>query len=376
MKVKSFLLTALAASMTFVACDNNDNEMGQSDNTPKSVSINLPNVFAGTRSAGTPIKDQSQVALTDLQVLFTDGTNLYKGKTTEGTDATHYFSTKADYDNRGDKVFHFLPHEVNKVIVVGNNGGEISATTYTELKEELNIQEQQNPGDLDLYKEADLTSVSGSDEFGHPLYEVNVELEPRVSRIEIGSFKYKEPSEGGERLYKSIEVQQVMINNYFKKADLQEGTASEVAKEEITVGSVFALFENANGWYSDKFEQTETPTTQLPLVTLNETAQFEHAYAQENVRPAYHFFPKDNLIATENHPQVLVKMIGEKANGTKVPLYLVANKFTPAVDQNMAVIYVMDFEFDDNDLKNPQKCVEVTVDVKNWQVVPVTPDFN
>lgn len=35
MKVKSFLLTALAASMTFVACDNNDNEMGQLDNIPR-----------------------------------------------------------------------------------------------------------------------------------------------------------------------------------------------------------------------------------------------------------------------------------------------------------------------------------------------------
>lgn len=376
MKVKSFLLTALAASMTFVACDNNDNEMGQSDNTPKSVSINLPNVFAGTRSAGTPIEDQSKVALTDLQVFFTDGTNLYKGKTTEGTDATHYFSTKTDYDNRGDKVFHFLPHGVNKVIVVGNNGEEISVTTYAELKEVLNIQEQQNPDDLDLYKEADLTSVSGSDKFGHPLYEVNVELEPRVSRIEIGSFKYKEPSEGGERLYKSIEVQQVMINNYFKKADLQEGTASEVANEEITPGSVFALFENANGWYSDEFEQTETPATQLPLVTLNADAQFEHAYAEKNVRPVYHFFPKSETIATDNHPQVLVKMIGEKADGTKVPLYLVANKFTPAVDQKMAKIYVMDFEFEDKDLKNPQKCVQVTVNIKSWQVVSVIPDFN
>ena len=31
MKVKSFLLTALAASMTFVACDNKDDEMGQLD---------------------------------------------------------------------------------------------------------------------------------------------------------------------------------------------------------------------------------------------------------------------------------------------------------------------------------------------------------
>lgn len=376
MKIKSFLLTALAASMTFVACDNNDNEMGQSDNTPKSVSINLPNVFAGTRSAGTPIEAQSKVALTDLQVFFTDGTNLHKGKTTEGTDATHYFSTKTDYDNRGDKVFHFLPHEVNKVIVVGNNGEEISATTYAELKKELGIEHQQDPKNLDLYKEADLTSVSGSDEFGHPLYKVDVELEPRVSRIEIGSFKYKAPSDGGERFYKSIEVLQVMINNYFEKADLQMGTASTIKNEGISDGEIFALFEKANGWYSDKFKQTETPATQLPLVTLNETAQFEHAYAQENVRPAYHFFPKDNQISTTNHPQVLVKMIGVKTDDTKVPLYLVANKFNPAVDQNMAMIYVMDFEFDDNDLKNPQKCVEVTVDVKSWQIVQVKPDFN
>ena len=130
MKVRSFLLSALAASMTFVACDNNDNEMGQLDNTPKSVSINLPNVFAGTRSAGNTIENQSKVALTDLQVFFTDGTNLYNGKTTEGIEAEHYFSTKTDYDNREDKVFHFLPHGVNKVIVVGNNGEKLTATTY------------------------------------------------------------------------------------------------------------------------------------------------------------------------------------------------------------------------------------------------------
>ncbi len=92
MKVKSFLLTALAASMTFVACDNNDNEMGQLDNTPKSVSINLSNVIPVTRGAGQAIKDDSKVSLADLQVFFTNGTTLYKGKTIEGTEATHYSS--------------------------------------------------------------------------------------------------------------------------------------------------------------------------------------------------------------------------------------------------------------------------------------------
>lgn len=134
MKVKSFLLTALAASMTFVACDNNDNEMGQLDNTPKSVSINLSNVIS-TRGAGQAIKDDSKVSLADLQVFFTNGTTLYKGKTVSGTEAVHYFSTKGDFDSRDDRVFHFLPAEVNKVIVVGNNGSKITeATTYADLQ--------------------------------------------------------------------------------------------------------------------------------------------------------------------------------------------------------------------------------------------------
>lgn len=374
MKVKSFLLTALAASMTFVACDNKDDEMGQLDNTPKSVSIDLTNVIPATRGAGQEITEQSKVALTDLQVFFTNGTTLYTGKTTEGTDAEHYFSTKGNFDSRADKVFHFLPAEVNKVIVVGNNGSKITATTYAELKQELAIASQQNPEDLDLYKEVNLTSVSGQDEFGHPLYKADVKLEPRVSRIEIGAFKYKAPTEG-QRKYKSIEVQQVMLNNYFGKADNQTGAANTINKSEIKPGTIFGLFETAaDAWYNDVFE-VESTEDKLPLITLDEAAKYEHTYSKGNVRPAYHFFPKDDAIGSTNHPQILVKLIGTTAEGNKVPLYLATSTFTPAVTADFAKIYVMNFEFDDEDLENPQKCVEVTVDVMSWDVVPVTPEF-
>ena len=62
---------------------------------------------------------------------------------------------------------------MNKVIVVGNNGSQINASTYVDLKKDLIIAEQQNPTDLDLYKEVELTSVSGQDEAGHPLYKAN-----------------------------------------------------------------------------------------------------------------------------------------------------------------------------------------------------------
>lgn len=375
MKVKSFLLTALAASMTFVACDNKDDEMGQLDNTPKSVSIDLSNVIPVTRGAGQEVEDNSKVSLTDLQVFFTDGTTLYKGKTIEGTEATHYFSNKSNFDDRADKVFHFLPAEVNKVIVVGNNGSQINASTYVNLKKDLIIAEQQNPTDLDLYKEVELTSVSGQDEAGHPLYKAKVVLEPRVSRIEIGKFEYTAPTQG-QRKYKSIEVQQVMLNNYFGKADRQGGTASDIQNSDINPGSIFGLFETAaDAWYNDEFTSTESPATTLPLVTLDENTQYKHSYEKGNVRPAYHFFPKDNNIGNTNHPQVLVKLIGTTNEGTKVPLYLATSTFTPAVTADFAKIYVMNFAFSDEDLDNPQKCVEVTVDVMSWDVVPVTPEF-
>ncbi len=376
MKAQSLFLTALAASMALVSCNKNETQTApESDTTPKSVTINLPNVI-GTKGAGQEIADATKVSLSDLQVIFTDGTKLYKGKTSEGVDAAHYFSAKTDFDNRADKVFHFLPAEVNKVIVVGNNGSELTAATYAELQKELKIEEQQNSEDLDLYKEADLTSVSGKDEFGHPLYKATVTLEPRVSRIEIGSFTYNASAEG-VRKYKSIEVQQVMLNNYFAKADYQSGAAADPKKENISASTVFGIFENAAKtpvWYNDVFEGA-APAEKLPLVTLDEAAGYEHTYAATNLRPVYHFFPGNDAIAGDSHPQVVVKLVGTDADGNKVPLYLATNKFTPAVSKDFAKIYVMGFEFDDSNLANPQKCVDVTVDVMSWNVVPVTPEF-
>lgn len=383
MKVKSFLLTALAASMTFVACDNNDNEMGQLDNTPKSVSINLPNVISAlTRSAGQEIADATDVSLTDLQVFFTDGQNLVKGKTAEGTDATHYFSSKNEFDNRADAVFHFLPAAVNKVIVVGNIGAESNENTYAGLQEDLAIADEQNAEDLFLYKEVELTTSASFDSEGHPLYEVDVELEPRVARIEVGSFEYAAIDANTSRKYTSIEIDQIMLNNYYQVADNQTGVVSgsvNLAKSEITASTVFGIFEEAANaapvWYSDVFSADADPTTVLPVVTLNEAGSYIHIYEKGNVRPAYHFFPNATNIATTDHPQVVVKLIGTDASGNKTPLYLATNVFNPAVTTEMAKIYVLDFEFNDNDLGNPEKCVNVTVTVKKWDVEAVTPEF-
>ena len=59
------------------------------------------------------------------------------------------------------------------------------------------------------------------------------------------------------------------------------------------------------------------------------------------------------------------------ADGDKAALYLATKGFSPAVTSDVAKIYQVKFEFDDGDLANPQKCVEVSVDVVAWDVVPV-----
>ena len=71
MKVKSFLLTALAASMTFVACDNKDDEMGQLDNTPKSVSIDLSNVIPVPCIKEKQSKELRQPTTSAIKVILT-----------------------------------------------------------------------------------------------------------------------------------------------------------------------------------------------------------------------------------------------------------------------------------------------------------------
>ena len=110
-------------------------------------------------------------------------------------------------------------------------------------------------------------------------------------------------------------------------------------------------------------------------VNLDEAAGYKMAYGAAAKRPAYHFFPDAAKIAGDDHPQLVVKLTGTKANGDKAALYLATKGFSPAVTSDVARIYQVKFEFDDGDLANPQKCVEVSVDVVAWDVVPVIAQF-
>lgn len=76
MKIKTLALTALAASMTFAACDNEDNGGSQpQDLMPKSVTITLPNIQKSTRATGDAMPGGSRVELTNFKVFFVNSAN-------------------------------------------------------------------------------------------------------------------------------------------------------------------------------------------------------------------------------------------------------------------------------------------------------------
>ncbi len=347
------------------------------------MTLSLKNVVPGTR-ADLPVGDQTKVTVNDLQVFFVSGNTLVQGKTVDNQAAEHYFDfTDGGFTKLENQVFHFLPSNVTKVIVIGNLGSKSEATTVGDLKQELAIADEQDDANLSLYVEAGLNTISGVDDKGHPLYEVAVSLVPRVSRIEVANFEYKaELDVDGQtelpRDYTSIAVKQVVLNNYYETADFSTGAvAGTIKSESIDEENAAEFFlkaaelqDGVGFWYNDTID---------PAIDLNEAASYTKTYADAELRPAYHFFPKADAIGTTAQPQLAVQLIGTKADGTQVPLYLLTSGFTAngeaAITDEFAKIYRVSFAFDDGDLKQELKCVDVTVDVVEWEVRNVDAEF-
>ena len=160
MNVKFLALAAVAASMTLVGC--NKTLTPEETGVPKSVTIKLANVVPGTRSAGgEQIAEGTAVKLNSFQIFFSDGTNLYPAKQSDGTTAAVQYYTGADVTGNLTGSYHFLPSAVNKVIVVGNHS-QLNVTTEADLNLALKIADEQDINNLTLYAESGLTPVTAT----------------------------------------------------------------------------------------------------------------------------------------------------------------------------------------------------------------------
>lgn len=388
MKVKSFLLTALAASMVLASCDKNESDINApTDKSPKRVTIKLPNLTPSpkVRSVGDAMEANSQVALENFKIFFLDANNTpveipqYEGKaqqvyfTNEVTDSWEAITA----DGR-ELVYHFLPAATVKVVIVGNQGGEI---TYDQLADKtesvLNDTEAGHPT-YTLYGEDELEEGGAPDTESHEnVYQASVILEPRVSRFEIYGFEYKEAQAPATNKYTSVKLEKIALNHYYTQYDF-------VTKEPSETNSVFDNPTSAQIWtwvegriapWADVLSSSDADVLSLTPGDKKDPNGIELADGAngENAEDII-TYGLAHVANAANNPELLLTLHGTTADQKTEPIYL-RGQFTTAAAFESGKIYRVLYSFSDEDFDQPERCVELNVKVANWTVVPVTPEF-
>ncbi len=382
MKLKSFLLMALAASTTLAACDKSESSGPGPDKMPKSVTVTLPNIAPQVRAIGDAIADESKVELKDFQVFFVKADNTavdYTGDepTYFSSETTENFATVATQKH----TYHFLPATVTKVVVVGNLGEEKTYDAVKGLTKEVPNDSGSGEGKhpaYPLYGEGDLTEggdpVPDSEDHKN-VYSAVVNLKPRVSRFEIYGFEYKQATAPATNLYTSVKVQKIALNHFYTKYNFVANTPVDEGKvwDNPDQSTAWTWINNRTDWCDDLTDFTLEPGDAkfVDGTTLDET-KIDQAKGIITYGLA-------NVANKTNNPELLVALRGTTPAGTEEPFYLHA-KFNGDANASVGAfasgkIYRAFFSFDDEDIKQPQRCVQLTVSVASWDVVPVTPEF-
>lgn len=420
MKTSKLMLTIACAAAALVGCQKENVPEVQDQPINKSIVLNLANVMPATKGTGTTIADGTQVTLKTYQIFFADADgNFHTPKDkTAAADAETFFSFTAaspDVDPDVVKQFHFLPQSVTKVIVVGNaSNSRLSVNTYDELMDEvqsLAIAEQQKPDSLVLYgMDASLTPMNpNAEDYNHenmnqdvhpePLFKAEVNLYPAVARFEVTRFEYSQTpvAEGATapaRLFSKMTVENLSVIHWNQNATVA------LADDAITV-TASGPDTYYNGFYND---DTMYPEYLVPVKknlpekgvwyfdTINKTEANEgliptdtYLLGAKNVTAAgtacwsYHVFPGAL-------PRFIAELTGVNAVGSEedktaanitTKLYLQTTALGNLTDETVAAgnIYRMHFNFNDNDLRAAEKCIQVEITVAKWNVVAVTPSF-
>ena len=349
--MKKFFMALAAVAMVATSCVQGDDDFAVKG-PQKSVQFSLANVIS-TRGVDASIQNATKVNLNNYQVFFvgSDGT-LYSGKDVNGGAVPHYFETAPT----AVQTFHFLPAAVAKVVVVGNYGSKI--TTATKLDDIKAIattwKDQQNNENLLVYGEAELEKAADDDHAN--TYKADVNVKPLVARIEIGGFVC---GFSDTPAYDEVKVTMVALNNYHANATVG-GAVSNLKNETINTNTAYPFF-NATAPENSKDVVSD--------VVLTKTAP-SHNFNTDSYL-VYHTF-------AGTVPQLVVRVTGVKGS-VESPLYLATNGFkensVSVTEFKPGTIYRMNFAFADTALAQPEKCVVVSIEVAEWVVVNVTPEF-
>ncbi len=380
MKLSKLMLSASIAAIALVSCN-------KQDTTPeskrlRSVDISIENIVITKAAAGEKINAGDAVVVNDFQIFLTDASNNeYTGKVKDGSAAAQSYWDAADLSEGAIAAqFHYVDPNCTKVVAVANMGKQLTFAEYRALAN-LNIDEQQDAKNLVLYDAKDLVSTGNQHSDSNvdgttyvaDIYKADLVMTPRVSRFEVDGFTVKF---NDEPKYKEINISQIAFQNYYPETTVFEGT--EAGTPVIYMQNLANQAEVYNwldgdkeaAWYWDTFDVTITP--EAPTADIKD--------AEGDTAPlAYHIFSSDLV------PVMVIKLT---ADGQ--PAYLYSKGFykdaeTPVTTFEEGKIYRMSAKgvvekdgsipIDEEDIDPMDRCLEITVDVVDWAVELVYPEF-
>ena len=382
MKLSKLMLSASVAAIALVSCN-------KQDTTPeskrlRSVDISIENIVITKAAAGDKINAGDAVVVNDFQIFLTDNSgNEYTGKVKDGSAAAQSYWDAADLSEDAIKAeFHYVDPNCTKVVAVANMGKQLTFAEYQAVTT-INIDEQQNSQNLVLYDAKDLVATGNQHSdpnvdgttYVADIYKADLVMTPRVSRFEVDGFTVKFNE---EPKYQNINITQIAFQNYYPATTVKEGTESgtpviymqNLANQAEVYTWLDTPVEGEVPWYRDYFDVTITPAA--PTADIKD--------ADGNKAPlAYHIFSCDLV------PVMVIKLT---ADGQ--PAYLYSKGFykdaeTPVTTFEEGKIYRRSAKgevendgsipIDEDDIDPMDRCLEITVDVVDWAVELVYPEF-
>ena len=384
MKTFRIMCAAVVAAMSLASCQK-EQEQAPENKTLKSVEVKINNVAPVTRAIGGlgESLEGKNIQLNSLQFFFSDGTSLYEAKDAEGNVADVYYDAAelAALNGSISAKFHFLPAAVKKVIVIGNYSAS-AATTETALDAELEIAKYQDVTNFPLYAEGTLGLASSnahdSDSNGHlsNVYTVNLDVYPHVARFEITGIGCTLPLNSG----KIVKVVSIAFADFFDKCDFRTAVGNTLRSVQLNQQDIYTYFQEQMStakWNNDFFNGLNGQVgagNSHPVIELTAA----NTFVETDI--AYNFFCKGapspclllNVIEYENQAAF------DANNGT--PGYLYTNVYRlnstePVTTFEPGKIYRMAIRFNEDDLQHQERCLDISLNIAEWIVINVTPEF-
>ena len=382
MKITKLMLSAFVAAMALVSC-NKETHTPEVANL-KTVEISLKNIVMTKGPAGEKIEandkgEMPPIEVKNFKVFLTDQSYYsgYSAWNAEGTKVADFYFTGADNLTEVQQ-FHYVDHKCTKVVVVANMG-DVSFEQVMSIN--TPIANQQDQSNLILYGEMDLQSTGRQHtnvETGDltDIYEANVMLYPTISRFEVDGFAV---SFSSNPAFDKVEVTDIAFQHYFPHLAFNTNddymTIAGAGSHTLHIATadlendakVFQWFNGtaSTGWFRDSFNPALAMTPSSPK-------------ADAPAPLAYHFYSGEAV------PTMMIKLL---ADG--VPAYVYTSKYKISEKDYLTVlkpgkIYRMSgagITSGDgsvvipDDLDPIQRCIEVSVEVLDWSVQLITPEF-